>query len=136
MGDSTSVPTVVILLAVLLAATGLAALVLYLRDKTARTQGKTPQQVNARFLAILQFRSTLQRGIPGVLMIVFGVFYAIDRSRQHDSDWWVGLPFIPVGWILISLLARGSWRRYLDLQKLAEKGEPESNVVGPPTRIG
>jgi hypothetical protein len=137
MGDSASVSPVVILLAVLLAALGLAALVLYLRDKIARTRGKTPQQVNARFFAILQFRSTLQRCIPGVLMIVFGGFYAIDRSRQHESDWWVGLPFITAGWILIPLLARGSWRRYLELQKLAEKGEPESNVVGPPpTRIG
>jgi hypothetical protein len=137
MRDSASVSSVVIVLAVLLSAVGLAALVLYLRDRIARAQGKTPQQVNARFLAILQFRSTLQRCIPGVLMIVFGVFYAIDRSRQHESDWWVGLPFIPAGWILIPLLARRSWRRYLELQKLAEKGEPASNVVGsPPTRMG
>jgi hypothetical protein len=70
-----------------LAALGLAALVLYLPDKIARTQGKTPQQVNARFFGVLQFRSTLQRCIPGVLMTVFGVFYAIDRNRQHESDW-------------------------------------------------
>jgi hypothetical protein len=137
MRDSASVSSVIILLASLLSAVGLAALVLYLRDRIARAQGKTARQVNARFFAILQFRSTLQRCIPGVLMIVFGVFYAIDRSRQHESDWWVGLPFIPAGWILIPLLARRSWRRYLELQRLAEKGKPESNVVGsPPTRIG
>ena len=137
MRDSASVSPGVILFAVLLAEVILAALVLYLRDRIARAQGKTPQQVQARFSAILQFRSMLQLRIPGVLMIVFGVFYAIDRSRQHESDWWMGLPFIPAGGILIPLLARRSWRRYLELQKLAEKVERESNVVGPPpTRIG
>ncbi len=103
---------------------GLAALFLYLRDRIGRAQGKTPQQIQARFSAILQFRSTLKRCIPGVLIVVFGIFYAIDRGGQHESDWWVGLLFIPAGWALILLLARRSWRRYLELQKLAEEGEP------------
>ena len=132
MRGSATVSSVVILPAVLLAAVGLAALALYLRDRIAKVQGKTPQQVQVRFSAILQFRSTLEWCIPGVLVIVFGIFYAIDRSRQHESDWWFGLPFIPAGWILIPLLARRSWHRYLELQRLAEKGESESNAVRPP----
>jgi len=48
MRDSASV-SVVILLTSLLSAVGLAALVLYLRDRIARAQGKTAQQVNAPF---------------------------------------------------------------------------------------
>ena len=110
---------------------GLAVLLLYLRDRIAKAQGKTVAQVQARFSAILQFRSTLERCIPGVLMIVFGVFYVLDRSRQHESDWWVGLPFIPAGWLLILLLARRSWRRYLELLQIAEKGQTDPNAVGP-----
>lgn len=116
---------------------GLAALLLYLRDRIAKAQGKTVAQVQARFSAILQFRATLRRCIPGALTIVFGVFYVLDRSRQHESDWWVGLPFIPAGWLLILLLARESWRRYLELQQIAEKGQADSNAVVPsPPKIG
>src|ERR1700690_1737549 len=114
-----------ILLAPLLAAVGLAAVWLHWRDKIAKSQGKTPEQVRARFNAILQFRSTLHRCIPGVLIFVFGVFYAIDRGRQHESDWWVGLLFIPAGWVLVPLLARKSWCRYVELQRLADGGEYE-----------
>jgi hypothetical protein len=110
---------------------GLAALLLYLRDRIAKAQGKNVAQVQARVAAILQFRSTLQRCIPGILMIVFGVFYVLDRSRQHESDWWTGLPFIPAGWGLILLLARRSWRRYLELQQIADKGRTDPNAVGP-----
>jgi hypothetical protein len=110
---------------------GLAALLLYWRDRIAKAQGKTTAQVQARFSAILQFRSTLHRCIPGVLAIVFGVFYVLDRSRQHEPDWWFGLLFIPAGWLLILLLARGSWRRYLELQQIAEKGRTDPDAVGP-----
>ena len=110
---------------------GLAVLLLYLRDRIAKAQGKTVAQVQARFSAILQFRSTLELCIPGVLMIVFGVFYVLDRSRQHESDWWVGLRFIPAGWLLILLLARRSWRRYLERQQIVEKGQTDPKVVGP-----
>jgi hypothetical protein len=110
---------------------GLAALLLSWRDRIAKAQGKTTGQVQARFSAILQFRSTLHRCIPGVLTMVFGVFYVLDRSRQHEPDWWVGLLFIPAGWLLILLLARGSWRRYLELQQIAEKGQTDPNAVGP-----
>jgi hypothetical protein len=105
----------------MVAVVGLAVLILYLRDRIAKAQGKTLAQVHARFAAILQFRSTLQYCIPGVLTIIFGIFWALDRSRQHESDWWIGLPFIPAGWLLILLLARRSWRRYLELQQIAEK---------------
>lgn len=110
---------------------GLAALVLYLRDRIAKAQGMTVAQVQARFSAILQFRTTLERCIPGALTIVFGIFWVLDRSRQHESDWWVGLPFIPSGWLLILLLARKSWHRYLELQQIAEKRQTEPNGVGP-----
>jgi hypothetical protein len=107
----------------LLAVIGLAALVLRWRDSLAKSHGKTPEQVRLRFSAIMQFRSTLQRCIPGVLLVVLGIFFTLDRVRDHDSDWWVGLLFIPFGWVLVILLARKSWRRYLDLQRLADKGQ-------------
>ena len=112
-------------------AVGLGAFVLYCRDRIAKVQGKTVAQVDARLSAILQFRSTLERCIPGMLTIVFGIFWVLDRSRQHESDWWVGLPFIPAGWLLILLLARKSWRRYLEIQQIAEKGQNDPNAVGP-----
>jgi ABC-type Fe3+ transport system permease subunit len=116
---------------------GLAVLLLYLRDRIAKAQGKTMAQVQARCAAILQFRSTLQYCIPGVLTIVFGIFWVLDRSRQHESDWWIGLPFIPAGWLLILLLARRSWRRYLELQQIAEKGETDATGIGStPPKIG
>jgi hypothetical protein len=125
MFDSGVGSGLVILFALLLAVVGLAALLLHWRDKVAKSQGKTQEQVRVRFSAILQFRSTLERCIPGLLIIVFGIFYAIDRGRQRQSDWWVGLLFIPAGWVLVSLLARKSWRRYVELQRLAETGEYE-----------
>lgn len=121
----------------LAAVVGLAALLLYLRDRIAKAQGKTVGQVNARLFAILQFRSTLERCIPGALIIIGGVFWVLDRSRQHESDWWMGLPVIPAGWLLILLLARKSWRRYLQLQQIAEKGQiepPDSDPTAPKAR--
>ena len=48
----------------LAAVVGLAAFLLYLRDRIAKAQGKTVAQVNARLFAILQFRSTLERCVP------------------------------------------------------------------------
>lgn len=122
MFDSGIAWGLVVFFAMLLAVVGLAALLLHWRDKVAKSQRKTQEQIRARFSAILQFRSTLERCIPGVLIIVFGIFYVIDRGRQHESDWWVGLLFIPAGWVLVLLLARKSWRRYVELQRLAEKG--------------
>ena len=119
----------VLALAGLIVVVGLAALLLYLRDRLAKARGKSVAQVQARFAAILQFRKTLERCIPGVLTIIFGIFYVIDRSRQHEHDWWFGLPFIPVGWLLIPFFARGSWRRYLKLQKIAE-GNTEQSEAG------
>jgi hypothetical protein len=109
----------------LLAIVSVVAFLLHLRDRIAKSQGKTEGQVQARFFATLQFRSAVERAIPGVLVIVFGSFYVYDRSRAHESDWWIGLLFIPAGWILVLLLARKSWRRYLELRRLAEKGEGE-----------
>lgn len=93
------------------------------RRQISNSQGKTPDQIQARFAAILQFRATLYRCVPGVLIIILGIFYVIDRSRQREPDWWYGLLFIPVGWVLIPLLARKSWRRYKQLQQIAEKSD-------------
>ena len=107
----------------LLAVIGVAAFALRCRDKLAKSQGKTAEQVLLRFSALMQFHSTLQRCIPGVLLVVLGIFFTLDRSRDHDSDWWVGLLFIPFGWVLVVLLARKSWRRYLELQRLADLDE-------------
>ena len=118
---NSSLALAVTLLAGLAVSVVLAAAVLHLRDTIARSQGKTPEQVQARLSALLQFRSTLERCIPGVLVIVFSIFYVLDRARQHESDWWVGLLFIPLGWVLVPLLARKSWRRYLALQQMAER---------------
>jgi hypothetical protein len=125
------ISTLLIGLVGLLMVVGLAALLLYWRDRTAKAQGKTVAQVQARFSAILQFRATLELCIPGALTIVFGIFWVLEESRQHESDWWVGLPFIPAGWLLILLLARRSWRRYLELQQIAEKAQTEPSAVGP-----
>ena len=107
----------------LLAMVSVVAFLLHLRDRIAKSQGKTEGQVQVRFFATLQFRSAVERAIPGVLVIVFGNFYVYDRSRAHESDWWIGLLFIPAGRVLFLLLARKSWRRYLELRRLAEKGE-------------
>jgi len=93
------------------------------RRQIASSHGKNAAQTQARFSAILQFRATLYRCVPGVLILIFGMFYAIDRSSQREPDWWHGLLFIPVGWVLISLLARKSWRRYKQLQQIAEKSD-------------
>jgi hypothetical protein len=119
MSDPTISGIVVFSLA-LAAVIGFAALILHLRDRYAKSQGKTPEQVEARFSAILQFRSTLERCIPGVLVIIMGIFYAVDRSREHESDWWIGVLFIPAGWVLVRLLAAKSWRRYQELQRIAD----------------
>jgi len=97
MYDSAVASGLMVLLGTLTAVIGLAALLSRWRDSIAKSQGKTAEQVRARFGAILQFRSTLQRCIPGVLIIVFGIFYAVDRGRQYESDWWMGLLFIPAG---------------------------------------
>jgi hypothetical protein len=119
-----------------LAVISLAVLILWRRDRIARSQGKTPEQVPARFDAIVQFHSAAQRCIPGALILALGIFYAVDRVSQHDSDWWMGLLFIPVGWILIPLLARKSWHRYLELQRIANKGTGEYEHIStePPWR--
>lgn len=113
---------------------GLAALFLYCRDRIAQHQGKTIEQVQARFAAILEFRKTLELCIPGILLIVLGVFFVFDRIREHESDWWQGLFLIPVGWVLVPLLARKSWRRYQELQRLVDDSGQFSNTAGnPPT---
>jgi len=121
-------------LAGLIIAVGLAVLLLHWRDRYAKSHGKTIAQVQARFSAIRQFRWTLELCIPGVLIMVFGSFYAIDRGRQHEGDWWIGLLFIPLGWVLVPLLARKSWRRYQELQKLAGETEDEFPVAELPSK--
>ena len=78
------------------------------------------RQAQARFSALMQFYRTLQLCIPGVMIIILGVFLALDRSREHDTEWPIGLLFIPLGWFIVWLLARKSWRRYLELQRQAE----------------
>jgi hypothetical protein len=106
---------------------GVAALLLYGRDRLAKAQGKGVAQVRARFSAILQFRATLEWCIPGALTMVAGIFWVLDRGRQHESDWWMGLPLIPGGWLLILVLARRKWRRYVELQRIAEEGHEPCN---------
>lgn len=123
--DSTLASGIAEFLAGLVAVMSLAVVILRRRDRIAKFQGKTPEQVRARFDAILQFHSAVQRCIPGALVMVLGIFYALDRGRQHDSDWWMGLFFVPIGWVLIPLLARKSWRRYLQLQRKADRGTGE-----------
>jgi hypothetical protein len=130
MNDSVS--SITILVAGLVAVVGLAALALYARDRLAGAHPESVEQGRARVAALLQFRTALQLCIPGVLIIIFGSFYAIDRMREYESDWWFGLLFIPVGWVLVPLLARRSWRRYRELRRLAEKGKDEYISTGPP----
>lgn len=118
----------------LVVAVGLAALLLHLRDRLAKAQGKTVAQFQAPFFAILQLRATLEYSILGVLTVIGGIFWVLDRSRQHESDWWYGLPLIPAGWVFIVLLTRRSWCRYLELRRVAEraKGEPSGGRPYPP----
>ncbi|HLX83102.1 MAG TPA: hypothetical protein VKR59_04355 [Terriglobales bacterium] len=111
----------IIAVAALVAVVASAALFLTLRDHFARAHGKTNAQIRARFSAWLQLRRTLYLCAPGILIMTFGIFFAIDRGRDHDSDWWHGLLFIPVGWFLVPLLARRSWKRYLDLRQFADR---------------
>ena len=130
MNDSVS--SIAILVVGFTAVVGLAALGLYARDRLAGSHAESVERARARVAALMQFRTALQLCIPGVLTMVFGAFYAIDRMREHESDWWIGLLVIPVGWVLVPLLARRSWRRYRELRKLAEKGEDEYILTGPP----
>lgn len=102
----------------LLAVIGLGVSVLRWRHQMEKSHENKPDQVAARLAAILQFRATLIRCVPGLLVILLGAFYAFDRSNQHESDWWYGLLLIPIGWILILVLARKSWRRYKALQQV------------------
>lgn len=111
----------IIAVAALVAVVALAALFLTLRDRFARAHGKTDAQIRARFAAWLQLRRTLYLCAPGILVMVLGMFFAIDRGRDQDSDWWQGLLFIPVGWFLVPLVACRSWKRYLDLRRFADK---------------
>jgi hypothetical protein len=111
----------IIPVAALVAVVVSAALFLTLRDRFAGAHGKTNAQIRARFSAWLQLRRTLYLCAPGILVMTFGIFFAIDRGRDHDSDWWHGLLFIPAGWFLVPLLARRSWKRYLDLRRFADK---------------
>jgi hypothetical protein len=111
----------IIAVAALFAVVALAALFLTLRDRFAKAHGETDAQIRARFDVWLQLRRTLYLCAPGILIMTFGIFFAIDRGRQHDSDWWQGLLFIPVGWFLVPLLARRSWKRYLELRRFADK---------------
>jgi hypothetical protein len=49
----------------------------------------------------------------------------VELSVAMIADWWTGILFIPAGWGLVLLLARKSWRCYLELQQLADKSKYE-----------
>ena len=117
MLEAKTILAIATFLAGLIIAVGLAVLLLHWRDRYAKSHGKTIAQVQARFSAIRQFRWTLELCIPGVLIMVFGSFYAIDRGRQHEGDWWIGLLFILAG------LGAGSTTRPKKLASLS--GTPE-----------
>jgi hypothetical protein len=123
MSAASSIPSLAILAALAISAVAAAALLLYLRDRYAASQGKSIEQVQARILALVQFYRTLECCVPGALMIIGGAFLAFDRSREHDPEWPIGLLLIPLGWLAVWLLARKSWRRYLELQRRAA-GKP------------
>ncbi len=103
----------------LLCAIALGAWVLHLRDKSAARRGETAVQTQARFASLLQLRNTMYRAAPGLLLMTFGAFYAVVGRFDDHPDWWYGLGFILLGWFLVPLLARGSWRRYLELRRIA-----------------
>ena len=109
-----------LLFGMLLTVTAIAALLLHWRDKNAKAQGKTPEQVKAGFAVLMQLRTTVYLAAPGLVMLTFGTFFGIDRYREHDSEWWYYILFIAIGWVLVPLLARRSWRRYLALRKFAD----------------
>lgn len=92
------ISTLLIGLVGLLMVVGLAALLLYWRDRTAKAQGKTVAQVQARFSAILQFRATLELCIPGALTIVFGIFWVLEGAvNMNQIGGWVCRSFPPGG---------------------------------------
>ncbi len=105
----------------LMGAVALAFLVLRWRDRRAKQEGKTPEQVHAGFQALLQLRSTLYRAAPGLLLVAFGMYAAVVGYYDRSPDWWYFLLFIPFGWTLVIVLGRNSWRRYLELRRFADK---------------
>jgi hypothetical protein len=109
-----------LLFGMLLAVTALAALLLHWRDKSAKARGKTPEQIHSDFAALMQLKSTMQRAAPGLLLITFGIFFGVDRYREQDPEWWYCLLFIAIGWFLVPLLGRKSWKRYRELRKYAD----------------
>ncbi len=76
----------IIVATALMTIVALAALLLTLRDRFVKGHRKTAAQIRARFSSMLQLRNTLYLCAPGVLVMVLGMFFAIDRGRQHDSD--------------------------------------------------
>lgn len=106
-------------------AVAIGAILLRRRDRIAQCGGKTPEQIQVDFAAAEQLRSTLTRTIPGALLIIFGVFFAFDDYARHDSEWWFGLAFVAGGWLLVRLMARRSWQRYLELRRFTEMNQDD-----------
>ena len=80
----------------------------------------SPEQVRAKFEAFLELRETGVRAIPGMMLMAFGAVFVSDLRDRHDPDWWHGLLFLVAGWIFLRLFTRKSWKRYLELNELAE----------------
>jgi uncharacterized protein YjeT (DUF2065 family) len=93
---------------------------LYVLKRRAARRLTSPEQVQAKFDALLQLKDTALRVIPGVMLIFFGGVLFSDLRDHHDPDWWHGLIFVVAGWIFLRLFTRKSWKRYLELNQLAE----------------
>jgi len=104
----------------LMVVVGVAALLLYWRDAAARAAGKTPEQIQAASLAVVELHSTLHRSIPGVLIILMGTFLALERLQERDPESvGIGVLLVIIGFALILLLARKNWQKYLELKRLS-----------------
>jgi hypothetical protein len=82
--------------------------VLYaLKRRTARLV-TSPEQLQAKFDALLQLKETVLKAVPGLMLIIFGAVFVLDLRERHDPDWWHGLVFVVTGWVFVHLFTRRS----------------------------
>ncbi len=105
----------------------LAVAVLVIRDRVARAHRKTPVQVRARWDSLVELSRVMKFAAPGLLIIAFGAFFVWASYTDGSPDWWLGLLAIAVGWFLVPLFARRSWRRYVELRRVADGDDEQQS---------
>ncbi len=100
---------------------------LYVLKRRAAMRVTSPEQLQAKFDALLQLKETVLKAIPGLMLIIFGTVFVLDLREHHDPDWWHGLVFVVAGWVFVHLFTRRSWKRYLELNRFAEAYDEPAN---------